>query len=405
VRFLFVHQNFPGQYLHLVRHLAAAGDHEILFLTEPNQNAIPGVRKLNYQPRRAPSRSVHPDAREFEAATIRAEAVAAAALQYRKLGLTPDIIIGHHGWGEMLNLRDPWPDVPMLGYFEFYYRTHGLDVGFDPEFPALPETFPQIRAKNAVNHLALSLGAAGQTPTAFQRDTYPKWARSQIAIIPEGADLDVCRPNPASRRRAATLGGMRVGPRDTLITYVARGLEPYRGFHTLMRALPDILSARKDVRVAIVGGDDVSYGATPHGTTWRALLLREVEQRLDPDRVHFLGRVDYDTYLKILQRSDLHLYLTYPFVASWSLREALACGCAVLGSDTAPVREFVTHGRNGLLVRFPDPLALAAAVLDALEDRPRLEKLRAAARSHAETHLRQQDHIAAFMKEIGRLTA
>ncbi len=404
MKFLFVHQNFPGQYLHIVRHLAAQEAHEILFLTEPNQNGIPGVRKLVYQPRRQPSRTVHPAAREFEMAMIRGEAVAHAAERFQSLGLTPDIIIGHHGWGELLNLRDLWPDVPMLGYFEFYYRLEGQDVGFDPEFPTDPHSLPTIRAKNAVNDLALSLGGSGQTPTGFQHSTYPAWAQTQIRIIPEGADLELCRPEPAARRRKLTIGAMTVSPRETLLTYVSRGLEPYRGFHTLMRALPAILRERPDVRVAIVGSDDVSYGATPKGTTWREHFLKEMGGSLDLARVHFLGRIEYDDYRALLRRSDLHIYLTYPFVASWSLREALASGCAVIGSDTLPVRDFITHGENGLLVPFPDAAALSETVLATLGDKALLGRLRGNARAYAEENLQMSAHIAAFTDEIERLT-
>jgi glycosyltransferase involved in cell wall biosynthesis len=404
VKFLFVHQNFPGQFLHIVRHLAQSGEHEVLFITEANPNTVPGVRKLIYKMRRAPSRTIHPDAREFEYAMIRADSVGNAARQFHRLGFTPDIMIGHHGWGEMLNLRDLWPATPLLGYFEFYYRAEGLDVGFDPEFPTDPQRLPHIRAKNSANHLALALGTAGQTPTQFQRSTYPDWAQPQIHIIPEGANLELCRPDPAKRRRKFTVGAMTVSPRESLLTYVARGLEPYRGFHTLMRALPAILQQRPNLQVAIVGADEVSYGATPLGTTWREHMLREVGDKLDQHRVHFLGRVAYEDYRALLQRSDVHVYLTYPFVASWSLREALATGCAIVGSDTPPVREFITHEHNGLLARFPDPPALADAVLRVLEDKPLAQALRANARAYAETHLQLAHHIEGFTAEISRLT-
>ncbi len=404
VKLLFVHQNFPGQFLHIARHLADAGTHEILFISEPNQNTLPGVRKAIYRPSRPASRSTHGNIRDLDAAMVRADAVAKTAGQFKGLGFTPDIIIGHHGWGELLSLPDLWPGVPLLGYFEFFYRTSGLDVGFDPEFPTPVTQFPQVRAKNAVNLLALALDQAGQTPTRFQRDTYPAWARPQIRLIPEGANLDLCKPNPAARRKICRIADISVSSRETLITYVARGLEPYRGFHVLMRAIPAILARHKNLRIAIVGADEPSYGPTPPGGSWRRVLAAELGAGIDPDRVHFLGRVDYDTFRALLQRSDLHLYLTYPFVASWSLREALAMGCAVLGSDTAPVREFITHGHNGLLVRFPDPAALADAVHAALEDRNRLEALRANARAGAEAALDMAQHIEAFSAEIARLT-
>ncbi|MEO9189800.1 MAG: glycosyl transferase, partial [Acetobacteraceae bacterium] len=174
MRLLFVHQNFPGQYLHLVRHLVASGRHEIVFITEPNANQIPGVRKVPYRaPRPAPPGTVHDAARDFDIAMRRAEAVGATARNLRHLGFIPDIILGHHGWGELLNLPDVWPDAPILGYLEFFYRLHGADVNFDPEFPMRPEEFAKVRAKNAVNLLALELEKHGQTPTAWQLSTYP----------------------------------------------------------------------------------------------------------------------------------------------------------------------------------------------------------------------------------------
>jgi len=212
VKFLFVHQNFPGQYLHLLRYLVGQKAHELLFLTEANQNQINGVRKVTYRLHRAAAPETHQDVREFEGSAIRAEAVALAARSFHQLGFEPDIIIGHHGWGELLNLRDLWPKAPMLGYFEFFYHTDGYDVGFDPEFPMEPARLPSIRAKNLVNFLALNLGGHGQTPTRFQHETYPDWARRQITVLPEGADLELCVPDPAARTRPFALKDIAVAP-------------------------------------------------------------------------------------------------------------------------------------------------------------------------------------------------
>lgn len=404
MRYLFVHQNFPGQYLHLLRHLAAQGRHEVVFLSEANENAIAGVRKMVYP---APAESppgVQGAAREFDQAIRRAELVARAGLSLSKLGFMPDIIIGHHGWGELLDLGDVWPGVPVLGYCEFYYRVQDSDVDFDPEFPTTPAMLPLIRAKNAVGLLALNGPGHGQTPTRFQLETYPAWARKRITVLPEGVDLGRCRPDPKIRARPFELGNLRIAPGEKLITYVSRDLEPYRGFHSLMRALPRILGEREDTHAVLVGGDGVSYGARLAEGTWREWLLREVGDLLPPGRVHFPGRLGYEDYLRLLQRSDAHVYLTYPFVASWSLREALACGCALVGSDTAPVREFVRDGVNGLLAPFLDPAALADCVLEVLEDAALAGRLRAGARRHAEVKLRLADHIAGYEALIGTLT-
>ncbi len=409
MNFLFVHQNFPGQYLHIIRSLQADnerrdGTHQIVFMTEPNRNNMAGVRKVTYSRPPSISASVHLDAREFEMATRRGQAAYKGALQIKALGFKPDIIIGHHGWGEMLNLVDVFPGVPILGYFEFYYRIDGTDVNFDAEFPMKEDRFSAVRGKNAVNLLALALEQHGQSPTQWQFSTYPEWARKQIRIIEEGVDLDVCKPDPDLRKKTVTVGKLKVTPRQKLLTYVARNLEPYRGFHTFMRALPEILAARPDLVVSIVGGDEVSYGAPPAGGgPWREVMMKEVGDKIDLNRVHFMGKVPYDQHLTLLKRSDAHVYLSYPFVASWSLREALAAGCVVVGWDTKTVMEFVKHGENGLIVPSLEAAALTDTVLTALRDTRLATTLRAGARAYAEQHLDIKDYLAnyrAYIEEI-----
>lgn len=402
MKYLFVHQHFPGQFLHLVRHLLKQGGNEIVFVSEPNPNQIAGVRKVVYRmPPVAPAS--HPDAQEFDAAMTRAESVARTAAAVKALGFTPDIIIGHHGWGELLNMQDVWPGVPLLGYLEFYYHLHGVDVNFDPEFPVPDSAFARIRAKNAVNLLALTNPGQGQTPTAWQRSTYPAWARERIHLLPEGVNLDTCRPDPSLRRETVAIGDIGIAPGDVLLTYVSRDLEPYRGFHVLMRALPRLLRARRNLRAILVGGDGVSYGARLSDGSWKQHMLRELGDRIDPGRVHFPGKIPYEQYLRMLQRSDAHVYLTYPFVASWSLREALAIGCAVVASDTPPLHEFIADRRNGLLTPCLDPDALADRVLEVLDDADLARTLRANARAHAERHLRLSDHLAAYEALIGTM--
>jgi len=404
VKYLFVHQNFPGQYLHIVRHLVASKQHDLVFITEPNGNRIAGVRAVPYAKPRGAAPEAHVAARELDGAVRRAEVVAHTASNLKQLGFEPDIIIGHHGWGELLNIRDVWPNAPLLGYLEFYYCIDGVDVGFDPEFPTHPADHPRIRAKNAVNLLALNLGAYAQTPTKWQLSTYPDWARPCITLLPEGVNLDVCKPNAQVRRRNLTIGGTAIKPNEKLITYVARDLEPYRGFHVMMRAVPHLLRARKDIRVVLVGADGISYGMPPPEGTWRQTMLTELGDSIDPTRVLFPGRIDYPTYIAMLQRSDAHVYLTYPFVASWSLREALAAGCVVIGSDTPTVGEFVTHEQNGLLVPFLDPKGLADTVLRVLEDASLARRLREGARRYAVKELAMADYIAAYEALIARLT-
>ncbi len=402
MKYLFLHQNFPAQFLHLLRHLAAQNQHELLFVTEAQRNGIPGVRKVVRPMPRGSGAEWHPLARDLEIALLRADLVVRAAQSLKALGFVPDIIIGHQGWGEMLHVSDVWPQTPVLGYHEFYYNLDGFDVGFDPEFPAAPDMSARIRVKNAVNLMALSNPGLGQTPTAFQLSTYPAWARDRITVLREGVNLGICKPDPDLRRRVVTLGGYRVKPSDKLVTYVVRDLEPYRGFHVFMRSLPRLLAARPDARVILVGGDGVSYGARPPKGTWREQMQDELAGRLDMSRVHFAGRVTYETYVKLLQRSDAHVYLTYPFVASWSLREAMASGCALVVSDTAPVREFVTDGVSGRLVDFLQPDAIADGLLELLEDTRTAARLRRGARAWAEANLDMADYISNYEKLIAR---
>ncbi|MBB2176638.1 glycosyltransferase family 4 protein [Gluconacetobacter johannae] len=403
MKYLVIHQNFPGQFLHLLHHLRAEDGNEVVFISEPNDNHLPGVRRAVYRLPRGATEGIHPAAREFELAMLRAGAVARAAVTLRDLGYRPDIIIGHHGWGELLELGDVFPGVPVLGYYEFFYHLDGLDVGFDPEFPS-PACFrPVIRAKNAVNLQALAGGGWGQTPTLFQWNTYPAWARERITLVREGVDLAACAPDPTAFRRRLRIGDAVIAPGDRLVTYIARDLEPYRGFHVFMRALPRILRARPDARVVLVGGDGVSYGARLPSGTWRDRLLAELAGRIDPDRVHFVGKVKYDTFRALLRRSDAHVYLTYPFVASWSLREAMATGCAIVGSDTAPVREFLSDGRTGRLVPFLDPARIADGVLELLDDRGLATRLRRAVRREAERTLDMEDCMTRYRTLIDSL--
>jgi glycosyltransferase involved in cell wall biosynthesis len=402
MKYLFIHQNFPAQYLHLLRHLAAQKQHELIFITENNRNHLQGVRRLVHRVEHTQLSDTPSYVNDLNLALLRAEVTARSARNLKSLGFEPDIIIGHHGWGEMLHLPDVWPDAPLLGYQEFYYNQHGFDIGFDPEFPVGPDAGPRIRIKNAVNLLALTNPGLGQTPTRFQLSTYPDWAQQKIHLLEEGVNLDVCKPNPELRKRLVTLGGYKVKPDEKLVTYVVRDLEPYRGFHVIMRALPRLLAERPDVRVVLVGGDHVSYGARPPKGTWREQMLNELEGKFDNSRVHFAGRVPYDTFVKLLQRSDAHVYLTYPFVLSWSLREAMAAGCAIVASDTEPVREFVTHGKTGVLAPFLQPEKVADAVLEVLENSVLARRIRKAARAWAEKHLDMDAYLANYEKLIER---
>jgi glycosyltransferase involved in cell wall biosynthesis len=323
----------------------------------------------------------------METAILHGQATARTMLQMKRAGFTPDVILAHPGWGETLFAKDIYPDARLVHFCEWYYAASGADVGFDAEFPSTIDDHARIRAWNALHALNLTHCDAAVTPTQWQRSRHPEVFHHKIAVQHEGIDVE--RLGPDTHASVLTPSGALLRAGDPVITYVARNLEPYRGFHVFMRALEQIQRLHPNVHAVIVGGDGVSYGGVPRDArTWRERLLREVN--LDPARTHFLGRVPYDTYVRVLQISAVHVYLTYPFVLSWSMLEAMACGALVIGSDTAPVREVLRDGENGLLTPFFDVDAIARSVCGALEQPARHAAMRRRARLTAQQYSREE---------------
>jgi glycosyltransferase involved in cell wall biosynthesis len=379
---LFVHQNFPGQFVHLAPALAQRG-HSVAAVTVDTNPQASAVRVARYRL----------EARNFDRATLRlgttfvehahrGEAVARAAHALRmQRGMVPDVVFGHLAWGETLFLRDVWPEARHLGYAEFFYRSRGLDTDFDPEFRnedltrklwVTSRQAPHLHAMNAIDK-AIS-------PTRWQASTFPDHFQTRISVIHDGIDTERVRPgDSASVQLPGVKGRFRRG--DEVLTFVNRNLEPYRGYHIFMRALPAVLEARTEAQVVIVGEDGVSYGTRPPGaTSWKQIFLDEVGDRLDRSRVHFVGRVSYATFVDLMRVSRVHAYLTYPFVLSWSMLEAMSAGCFVVGSRTPPVEEVIEDGVNGRLVDFFDVRAWSDALIEALARPAQFDHLRAAAR-------------------------
>lgn len=379
MKILFVHQNFPGQYLHLARHLGANPEHQVVFITQRKDVDLPGVRKVVYKPQRTVTPQIHHYLRETESHVLNGQEVVRTALSLKQAGFTPDVMVGHNGWGEIWYLKEVYPNTPLIGYFEFYYRINGADVGFEKDRPEGFDTAPRVRTKNLGNLIALDAVDMGQTPTHWQRSLYPARYQSLLHVVHEGVDTRTVTPNPEAKLQLPDRLVLSAG--DEIVTYVARNLEPYRGFTAFMRSLPDILTRRPNARVVIVGGDDVSYGVRlPNGKTYKQEALNELGSSLDLSRVHFLGKVPYPVFLQVLRISRAHVYLTYPFVLSWSMLEAMAAQCLVVGSKTQPVEEVIRHGDNGLLVDFFSVSQIVEAVVSALEDARAHQLLRVNAR-------------------------
>lgn len=381
---LFVHQNMPGQYRELVQWLAAQGGHRIYFLTQRQKPPVlKGVETRIYKTHYIPKKDAYGLSKVWEEATGSGfGAVLAAAKIEKEEGFRPDLIVGHVGWGELTFFKQLWADVPIIGFFEYYYRLFGGPVNFDPEEPVNPHTPYLLQARNSVPAANILTVDRGLSPTRWQRDCFPPQMHDKIYVCHDGIRTDKLLPNAQAQLSLGRLD-KPITRDDEIVTYMARNLERMRGFHKFMRALPDILDARPNVRVLVIGGNEVSYGAkskNPGGL--RAEMEAEVGDRIDWSRVHFLGQVPYEQYQTIIQISRCHIYLTMPFVLSWSLLEAMSMQATIVAGDVAPVREAVTHGKTGLLVDFHDPAALAAQVVEVLARPQDFAHLGVAARSH-----------------------
>lgn len=391
-RLLFVHPNFPGQFLHLASHLARRTDLQIVAVGQlenlkSQAVKIPGIRLAGY---RVPERPAHAPhfgwLQSTEDNIRRAQATLRLCLALKKDGFVPDTIIAHVGWGDTLFIREAFPDARILGYFEFFFRPSGADIGFDPEFPHSLENRLEVRIKNTTHLLAWEDTDVPWSPTRWQASLFPAELRPRLRVQHEGVDTGKVRPAPSTK--ACLPGGEILQTGDEILTLVNRNMEPHRGFHIFMRALPAIQKRRPRAITLIVGSDEnYSYGnRSPSGESWKTALLREVGSQLDLSRIHFLGSLSYDAYLRVLQISRAHVYLSYPYFASWSLLEAMACGCLVIGSDTPPVSEFIREGSTGMLFNFFDTDALAERVCEALANPDRFVTLRQNAREHIQSH-------------------
>lgn len=391
MKILFIHQNFPGQFKFLAPALAAKG-HDVHAMTM-RANApqeFDGVKLHPYKHSRGSTPNIHPWVQDFETKIIRAEACYEACRSLSDAGFEPDVIIAHHGWGESLLLKHVWPHTKLGLYCEFYYKPEGGDVGFDPEFPTdLNRVRNNLFFKNLNNEMHFKFADAGLSPTRWQASTFPEEFRSKISVVHDGIDTIDLAPDDGVR--LSFQDGRMFTKADKIITFVNRNIEPYRGCHTFFRALPDILRKHRDAHVLIIGEEGVSYGAKPQGPrSWKQIFWDdEIARKLDDqelNRVRFLGRVDYRSFKKILALSSAHVYLTYPFVLSWSLLEAMSIGCPIVASDTPPVAEVIKHQENGYLFDFFSPSALADTVNQLLDDDTARYAISSAGRSFVQTN-------------------
>ncbi|WP_299281670.1 glycosyltransferase family 4 protein [uncultured Tateyamaria sp.] len=383
MKLLFVHQNMPGQYRELIQWLGALGTHEIVFLTQRvKAPTFKGVRSVVYKTHHKADEKAYGLSRTWENAAGNGFGAVTALRALVAEGFTPDIVIGHVGWGEMTFFREVLPDVPIIGFFEYFYSVHGGPVGFDPASPPSDHAPYLMHGHNVVPLMNIEVVDVAHSPTMWQRNRFPESFHDKIYVCHDGIRTDKLKPN-----KKATISLGRIGrpltAKDEVVTFMARNLETTRGYHQFMRAVPRIQKARPGARILVIGGNDASYGGkSKHPGGLRGEMEAEVGHLIDWDRLHFLGQVPYESYQKIIQISTCHIYLTMPFVLSWSLLESMAMGAVIVASDVAPVREAMTHNETGLLVDFFDPEALAAQVAEVLASPKSFAHIGHAARQH-----------------------
>ncbi|MBW4465627.1 MAG: glycosyltransferase family 4 protein [Pegethrix bostrychoides GSE-TBD4-15B] len=374
MRILFLHPNFPGQFRHLATALAQDPNHQVVFGTMRETGSIPGVQKVLYQEARSVSPETHQYVRDLESAVLQGQAVYRLGQTLKRQGFVPDVVYGHSGWGATLFIKDIFPTAKLHCYFEWFYHAHGSDADFDSNQPPSIDAEARIRIKNAPILLDLATCDAALCPTHWQKQQFPAEFHSKLKVLHDGIDTTYFVPRPNAKLVIPEIG-LDLSHVDELVTYATRGMEPYRGFPQFMEAVSLIQQQRPNCHVVIAGTDRVAYGKTlPNGKTYKQLMLETLP--LDLSRLHFTGGLPYDQYLQILQVSSVHIYLTYPYVLSWSMLEAMSTGCLLIGSRTAPVEELIKDGQNGLLVDFFSPEQIAERVNYALSYPHRMAEIR-----------------------------
>ncbi|GAB4170704.1 MAG: glycosyltransferase family 4 protein [Rickettsiaceae bacterium] len=374
MKILFIHPNFPGQFKHLAAHFAKDKNNEVLFIcTSRNNVSIPGVKKIISKGAPAKTSNIHSYLVGFEKAVYTSQVIWRICNRLKQDGFTPDVIYAHPGWGDGMLLKDVFPNTPYIAYMEFYYHAFGADLHFYSS-QIDHDKVARIRIKNANNLINLSACDWAISPTQWQAKLHPKDFHHKFSVIHEGIDTELLKPNKSNKIIPLPNGKSLNSGEVEIVTYVARNFEPYRGFEQVMYAIEILMKKHPNAHFLMVGGDGVSYGTVlPDGKTYRQKMLEQLD--LDQSRLHWYGRLPYKDYINILNYSMAHIYLTIPFVLSWSLLEAMSLACPIVASDTAPVKEVINDGKNGLLVNFFDPQEIADKVSFMLENRKERERL------------------------------
>ena len=386
MKVLFIHQNFPAQFRHLASALGKDPKNQVVFATARKEGEIRGVHKVIYKTSREPAEQTHHYVRSLESSVLEGQAAYRQLLTLKNKGFYPDVIYAHSGWGPGLFVKDLFPKAESLCFFEWFYHARGSNADFDPSDPLNEDTEAKIRIRNATILIDLCSCDRGLCPTRWQQQQFPKEFHSKLTVCHDGIDTTYFKPDPTSQlilqppKPIACPNTLDLSKEKEIVTYVARGMEPYRGFPQFIEAVEKLQKRRPQCHVVVVGEDRVAYSKNlPEGESYRKQAL-EKHTALDLSRLHFTGHLAYSQYLKVLQSSSAHVYLTRPFVLSWSMLEAMSTGCVVIGSSTQPVKELIQDNQNGLLVDFFDTDAIVDRIIEALDNPERMEQIRENAR-------------------------
>lgn len=372
---LFLHRNFPAQFRHIATELAKDPHNKVVFITNNDKLQMQGIKKIVYKLKRKVPKNCHRYLKFYEESIIHGQAAAESALALKNSGFKPDIIYGHT-WGPTMFIKDVFPEVPLLCYFEWFYNSEGADIGFNGEAQD-EDKRANTRCKNSHLYIDLDICDAGISPTNWQKSQFPRKFQDDIRVLHDGVDTDFCRPDNNAKFMIKEKK-LQLTKNDEVITYATRGMEPYRGFPEFMRTVEKLLKKRPNAHVVIAGEDRVCYGPQIVGTTYKEIMLKELN--LDMNRVHFVGGLPFNEYVNLLQISSAHVYLTYPFVLSWSALDAMAVGCCVIASNTKPVLEFMQDNYNALLCDFYNVDELVEKIEYALDNKDKMQELRHNAR-------------------------
>ena len=363
---MFIHPNFPAQFGHIAQHLKLQKKWDATFVTSIDTRHLNlPFNHINY---RLKDNEEQP--KVFYNPNSLQELMEHLFAIYRGLRgvkqIQPNLVVGHMSYGTMLYLRNLY-SCPFVGYFELLPPPFwGDGLILRKEYPP-PEAIRLFNATyHALTYLHLHAVDAAYTPTNFQKSTAPKELQDKIKVIFDGVDTEAFQPRETER--PVEFRGITI-PKDTrVLTYVSRGLESARGFDIFMKVAKRVCDQMDNVIVLIAGQERTFYGHELHhigkDKSFKQYVLEN--DSYDLSRIHFLGLIPIQDLIKLYNISDLHMYLTVPYVLSWSMIQAMSSGCTIVGSATPPVQEAIDDGVHGLLADFYDVDALTEKALQVL---------------------------------------